>query len=339
MTSWWGHHHLDSIVLDVDCDDVRYQESIASEMCGPSSSLHLDANTQGNIELNGKSEHAECSVFIIHFLISIWLILLLGRKKHEHDCSRDDVATDLGKNAVEFPCNVISDKCSKSPILKDDEDICVSVDVESLKNDVSDVVEKFEKLKGEISLEKDSYIDFVFVSMRASFLDASEKEYYRKNSAATTEQDHVDDIFDDINESQLATITQDVIDMMSTKSNEYLDVLAGVIDVVDRKVGSYLKGPIIAESEVSGTLKGDVAAYVVIEKDASASLNATILTEHVSNHDAIFTEFEPATLDIFILEGTKVVEIYDNAKTPILSRSAISVLSSISTNHVKAGPH
>ncbi|WMV38054.1 hypothetical protein MTR67_031439 [Solanum verrucosum] len=226
MTSWWGHHHLDSTVLDVDCDDVGYQESIASEMCGPSFSLHLDVNTQGNIELNGKSEHA---------------------KKHEHDCSRDDVATDLDKNAVEFPCNVIPDKSSKSPILKDEEDICVSVDVESLKNDVSDVVEKSEKFKGEISLEKDSYVDFVFVSMRASFLDASEKEYYRKNSAATAEQDHVDDIFDDIN-------------------------------VVDRKVGSYLKGPIIAESEVSGTLKGDVVAYVVIEKDASASLNATILT-------------------------------------------------------------
>uniref|UniRef100_M1E134 Uncharacterized protein n=1 Tax=Solanum tuberosum TaxID=4113 RepID=M1E134_SOLTU len=254
MTSWWGHHHLDSTVLDVDCDDVGYQESIASEMCGPSFSLHLDVNTQGNIELNGKSEHAECSFFIIHFLISIWLILLLGRKKHEHDCSRDDVAIDLGKNAVELPCNVIPDKSSKSPILKDDEDICVSVDVESLKNDVSDVVEKSEKLKGEISLEKDTYVDFVFVSMRASFLDASEKEYYRKNSAATAEQDHVDDIFDDIN------------------------VLAGVIDVVDRKVGSYLKGPINAESEVSGTLKGDVVAYVVIEKDSSASLNATILT-------------------------------------------------------------
>ncbi|KAK6784247.1 hypothetical protein RDI58_017701 [Solanum bulbocastanum] len=151
------------------------------------------------------------------------------------------------------------------------------VDVELLKNDVSDVVEKSEKLKGEISLEKDSYVDFVFILMRVCFLDASEKEYYRKNSAAMAEQDHVDDIFDDISESQSATITQDVIDMMSTKSNEHLDVLAGVTDVVDRKIGSSLKGPIIAEFEVSGTFKGDVAAYVVIEKDASASLNATIL--------------------------------------------------------------
>ncbi|KAH0679389.1 hypothetical protein KY284_020474 [Solanum tuberosum] len=87
--------------------------------------------------------------------------------------------------------NKISIQVTKSPVLE------VHDDIQSLKADICIDDETSKKFKGELSVEQDSDVGSLYLSMRVSAIDAIEEEHYRKktNALSAKDQDYVDSLF------------------------------------------------------------------------------------------------------------------------------------------------
>ncbi|KAK6791726.1 hypothetical protein RDI58_010807 [Solanum bulbocastanum] len=103
------------------------------------------------------------------------------------------------------------------------------------------------------------------------------------------DQDYVYSLFGAISHTQLAAITQVVVDVLTSKTNAHLNVPAGV-KYIDYKVDISLIGHdieimIAPVSDHGRILKGDVAVDIVLKNEASGSRTALIMTKSVSDHD------------------------------------------------------